>query len=45
MLQYGLKPLAKAEQAIQERLKREAKRYNKFYPGELAHFDTKRPPY
>ena len=36
--------LAKVEQAIQERLKREAKRYNKSYPGELVHFDTKRLP-
>ncbi len=44
MLQYGLKRLAKVEQAIQDRLKREAKRYNKTYPGELAHFDTKRLP-
>ena len=41
-LQYGLKRLAKVEQTIQERLKREAKRYNKSYPGELIHFDTKR---
>ena len=43
-LQYGLKRLAKVEQTIQERLKREAKRYNKSYPGELVHFDTKRLP-
>jgi transposase InsO family protein len=43
-LQYGLKRLAKVEQAIQDRLKREAKRYNKTYPGELVHFDTKRLP-
>jgi transposase InsO family protein len=43
-LQYGLKRLAKIEQSIQERLKREAKRYNKAYPGELVHFDTKRLP-
>ena len=43
-LQYGLKRLAKVEQAIQERLKREAKRYNKSYPGELVHLDTKRLP-
>ncbi len=26
----------------QERLKRKANRYNKSYPGELVHFDTKR---
>ena len=43
-IQYGLKRLAKVEYAIQERLKREAKRYNKSYPGELVHFDTKRLP-
>ena len=44
-LQYGLKRLVKIEQTIQERLKREAKRYNKSYPGELVHFDTKRLPF
>ena len=43
-MQYGLKRLAKVESQIQERLKREAKRYNKSYPGELMHFDTKRLP-
>ena len=43
-MQYGLKRLAKVETQIQERLKREAKRYNKSYPGELMHFDTKRLP-
>ena len=43
-VQYGLKRLAKVEQTIQERLKREAKRYNKSYPGELVHLDTKRLP-
>ena len=43
-LQYGFKRLAKVEQTIQERLKREAKPYNKSYPGELIHFDTKRLP-
>lgn len=32
------------EQTIQERLKREAKHYNKSYPGELVHLDTKRLP-
>ncbi|HMU65297.1 MAG: hypothetical protein U1E82_04130 [Nitrosomonas sp.] len=41
-LQYGLKRLAKVEQMVQDRLEREAKRYNKTYPGELVHFDTKR---
>lgn len=43
-VRHGLKRPAKAEQAIQERLKREARRHNKSYPGELAHFDTKRLP-
>src|SRR6187401_2272034 len=43
-IQYGLKRLAEVEQSIQERLKREAKRFNKSYPGELVHFDTKRLP-
>ncbi|MBV6448244.1 hypothetical protein [Nitrosomonas sp.] len=28
---------------LQYALKRAAKRYNKTYPGELVHFDTKRP--
>lgn len=41
-LQYGLKRLDKVEQMVQDRLEREAKRYNKTYPGELVHFDTKR---
>ena len=43
-VQYGLKRLAKVEASIQERLKKQAKRYNKSYPGELMHFDTKRLP-
>jgi len=30
---------------LQYGLKHEAKRYNKFYPGELVHFDTKRLPF
>ena len=37
-----MKRLAKVEKFIQERLKREARRYNKSYPSELVHFDTKR---
>ena len=41
---YGFKRLAKVETSIQARLKREAQRYNKSYPGELMHFDTKRLP-
>jgi len=43
-LEYGLKRLAKVEQQIQEKLKKKAKRYNKKYPGEMVHFDTKRMP-
>jgi transposase InsO family protein len=43
-LKYGLKRLAKVEAALQARLKAQAKRYNKAYPGELVHFDTKRLP-
>ena len=41
---YGMKRLAKVERGIQEKLKRQAKRYNKSYPGELVHLDTKRLP-
>ena len=33
---YGMKRLAKVERSIQEKLKRQAKRYNKSYPGEAA---------
>lgn len=36
-LQYDLKRLIKIEQTIQKHLKREAKQYNKSYPGELVH--------
>ena len=40
-----MKHLAKVERSIQEKLKRQAKRY-KSYPGEPMHADTKRllPP-
>ena len=41
---YGMKRLAKVERGIQEKLKRQAKRYNKSYPRELVHLDTKRLP-
>lgn len=41
---FGLKRLAKVEADIEARLKREAKRYNKSYPGEMVHVDTKRLP-
>lgn len=43
-LPYGLKRLDKIEKAIEERLKGKAKRYNKDYPGEMVHGDTKRLP-
>ena len=43
-LKYGLKRLAKIERDLEEKLKRQARRYNKSYPGELVHFDTKRLP-
>ena len=43
-IQYGIKRLVKVEKAIEDRLKREAKRYNKSYPGEMVHVDTKRLP-
>ena len=43
-MKFGLKRLAKVEKAFEDRRKREAKRYNKSYPGELVHFDTKRLP-
>ena len=41
---YGIKRLAKVELEIQQKLKKQAKRYNKFYPGEMVHVDTKRLP-
>jgi transposase InsO family protein len=41
---YGIKRLAKVEKAIEDRLKKNARRYNKSYPGEMLHFDTKRLP-
>ena len=41
---YGLKRLAKVEQALERRKKLAAQRYNKQYPGEMLHFDTKRLP-
>lgn len=43
-LEYGLKRLSKIERQIEEKLKNQAKRYNKKYPGEMVHFDTKRLP-
>ncbi|MBS9778000.1 MAG: transposase family protein [Gammaproteobacteria bacterium] len=43
-VQFGIKRLAKVEAKIQARLKKQAQRYNKSYPGELLHVDTKRLP-
>ena len=43
-LKYGLKRLAKVEREIEERLKRQAKRYNKDYPGQMLHADTRQLP-
>ena len=40
-LEYGFKRLAKIETKIQEKLKKQARRYNKSYPGEMVHVDTK----
>lgn len=43
-IKYGIKRLAKVELKIEESLKRQAKRYNKSYPGEMVHVDSKRLP-
>jgi len=43
-LEYGLKRLSKVEKQVEERLRKQAKRYNKSYPGEMVHVDTKRLP-
>ena len=43
-IEHGLKRLAKVEQRLEEKQKKQAKRYNKKYPGEMIHFDTKRLP-
>ncbi len=43
-LEYGLKRLAKIEKKVEDKLKKQAKRYNKKYPGEMVHVDTKRLP-
>lgn len=40
----GIRRLAKVEREIEERKKKQAKRYNKRYPGEMLHVDTKRLP-
>ncbi len=43
-LEYGLKRLAKVEVQLEKKLKATALRYNKQYPGEMMHSDTKRLP-
>lgn len=43
-LEYGLKRLSKIEKKLEEKLKKRARRYNKKYPGEMIHGDTKRLP-
>lgn len=43
-VQYGLRRLDKIEKNIQLKLKRQARRYEKAYPGEMIHVDTKRLP-
>lgn len=43
-LKYGLKRLSKIEAQLEKKLQQQAKRYNKKYPGEMIHFDTKRLP-
>lgn len=39
---YGFRRLAKVEKRLEEKLKRQARRYNKSYPGEMVHMDNKR---
>jgi transposase InsO family protein len=41
-VKFGIKRLAKVERSLELKKKREARRYNKSYPGELMHFDCKR---
>ena len=43
-LKYGIKRLSKIEKEIESRLKSKARRYNKDYPGQMLHGDTKRLP-
>ena len=44
-LKYGIKRLSKIEKEIESRLKSKARRYNKDYPGQMLHGDTKRLPF
>lgn len=44
-IEYGLKRLSRTEQKLQKKIDRlNSKRYEKEYPGEMVHFDTKRLP-
>jgi transposase InsO family protein len=43
-VRYGLKRLAKVEARLEQKLREKARRYNKSYPGEMVHVDTKRLP-
>lgn len=43
-LEYGLKRLSKVEAEVEKKLKAQARRYEKDYPGEMIHGDTKRLP-
>lgn len=43
-LEYGLKRLAKIETVLEKKLKQQAFRYNKNYPGEMIHSDHTRLP-
>jgi len=43
-LEYGLRRLDKIQKRIEDKLRKQAIRYEKSYPGELVHLDTKRLP-
>jgi len=43
-LQYGIKRLAKIEAALEKKLKQQALRYHKNYPGEMLHSDNMELP-
>jgi len=43
-LQYGIKRLARVEAALEKKLKQQALRYHKDYPGEMLHSDTTELP-
>ncbi|WP_141683082.1 hypothetical protein [Gilliamella intestini] len=40
-ISYGVKSLVKVEKSIEDKLIRQAKRYNKIYLGQMLHVDTK----